>query len=169
LKTDGHSDKESLFAVGLLLAFMDHTLPMGPVILERVNEAEVCNSTKTNLIDNLAKKYLAFAFDVIEYNRFYAIIVAYFDVSFNLCWNFFDIFLMMISIGLSYNYERINNRIEFFRERTVNDKIWEEVRNDYNQASELLKFVNENVGSMIIMACFNGSYAILIQLLNLST
>jgi gustatory receptor len=156
-------------AVGLLLAFLDHTLSMAPLLLESVNEFEAFNSTKNSWIDYKAKKIFTFVFDVIEYNRFYAIIVEYYNVSYNLCWNFFDIFLMMISIGLSYNYERINNRIEFFKERTISDKIWEEVRKDYNQVSELVKFVNENVGSMIVMACFNGSYTILVQLLNFST
>jgi hypothetical protein len=40
--------------------------------------------------------------------------------------------------------------MKFLQERTLNDKISEEVRKDYNQALELLEFLNETLDKMIV-------------------
>jgi gustatory receptor len=154
--------------VTLVLALIEHLFSVAVQVQRNVYENKICNWTVQNHMEDFVTKHLVVVFSAIKYNHFYAIIAEYLNFSFTFYWNFLDIFLMMISIGLSYNYERINNRMKFFKERTLNDKIWAEVRNDYNQVSELLKFVNENLDKMIVLACFN-SYFILVQLLNLST
>lgn len=156
-------------AVGLFTAFIEHLLSLSTNLQRTLYVAEKCNWTSHNFFKDFVTKHLTFTFSVINYSHFTGVIAEYLNFSLTFYWNFLDIFLMVISIGLSHHYEKIYNRIKFFKDRIINDQIWAEVRSDYNQVSELLKFMDASLDKMILLACFNDSYFILVQLLNISS
>lgn len=75
----------------------------------------------------------------------------------------------VISLGLAYHYQVIFCRIEFYRERAVPDEVWFDIRSQYTEVSELVKLVNETMDKLLIVACQNDAYFIIVQLLNLTT
>lgn len=132
-------------------------------------ETQVCNWTSSNFVEDFITKHLYFTFSIFDYSPYIGFLAEYFNVSFTFYWSFLDVFIMIVSIGISFNYEQLNNRIEFYRERVLPDETWLEVRRTYNAVSELLKFVNESMDKLIVVACFNDAYFIIVQLLNLTT
>jgi gustatory receptor len=154
--------------VSLCFAAVEHALAVTTSYNRSAYERSVCNWTIGNELQDFITKQLFFTFNVISYNHFNAVIAEYFNVSFTFYWSFLDIFLMITSLGLSYNYEKINNRLKFFRERVVHDEVWHEIRKEYNEVSELVRFIDKHLDKMIILACLNDAYFILVQLLNLT-
>ena len=83
------------------------------------------------------------------------------------CWNYMDIFIVVISIGLVTRFSQINYRLEAMYGKGISSVVWHEVRTHYVQICELLEFVDENLATIIILACANDLYFICIQLLNI--
>lgn len=155
--------------VSLCLAAMEHSLSLSTAYQRGIYEKIACNWTVTDDFEFFVAEHLRFVFTFLEYGHPKAIVAEFFNISFTFYWNFLDIFLMMISIGLSYNYEQINNRLNFFKERILQDDVWFKIRKDYNEVSSLVKFLDSHLEKMIVLACFNDSYFIIVQLLNISS
>lgn len=73
---------------------------------------------------------------------------------------------MIIAIGISHRFQQINKRIDYLKGRVVTIDKWNEVRLDFVEVCELLKFVDGSVGKIILLASLNNSYLILVQVLN---
>lgn len=155
--------------VSLVGALVEHLMALASNTQQVLYESRVCNWTKSNFIEDFVSKHLYFTFSFVEYNPIIAVIAEYLNFSFTFYWNFVDIFIMVVSIGIAFNFELINSRIEFFRERAIPDETWWEVRSAYNEVSELLKFVSGSMDKLILVACLNDAYFIMVQLLNIST
>lgn len=129
----------------------------------------MCNWTQRSFVDSFISKHLFFAFSETGYNSFCGFIAEYFNVSFTFYWSFLDIFIMVISIGISFQYEKINYKIGLFRDRSMPDLVWSKVRMCYNEVSTLLKLINASMNKMVILACCNDAYFVIIQLLNVTS
>lgn len=172
LSTSTWSLKKRIYVfsgIALTLALIEHFMSLTSQYQKVIYEIEVCNWKQGNFIQNFISKHLLFVFSVIDYNIFAGLLAEYLNVSFTFYWSFLDIFITVVSIGIAFNYEMINNRIKSYRAQIVSDLVWSEIRNHYNEVSELLKFVNEAMDKIIILACCNDAYFIIIQLLNLTS
>lgn len=156
-------------SVAMVLALLEHLLSLAVHRVKTNYEVDVCNWTRnSSFIENFISKHLYFIFNFIEYNHIYGFVAEYFNVSCTFLWSFLDIFIMIVSIGLAYNFELINNRIEYFQGRAMPESVWIEVRRNYSQVCELLQFVDEELEKIIILACWNDAYFIIIQLMHIS-
>lgn len=75
---------------------------------------------------------------------------------------------MLISVGIAYRFDQVNDRLEYFRGRIIPDNVWYELREHYTKLGELTLYIDEHLGFFIVMACMNGAYFILIQLLSIT-
>ena len=73
---------------------------------------------------------------------------------------------MLLSIGISYRFQQINKRIEYFTSRIVSNNKWYEVRLHYTEVCDLVKFVDKTFEKLILLAALNNSYLILVQTLH---
>lgn len=156
--------------VALVSALVEHLLVLAKQSEKTTYEIEVCKWTRGNVcfVENFISKDMSYVFNYVKYNHFFGLLAEYVKVSCTFYWSFLDIFIMIVSIGLAYYYELINNRIKFFRGRVIPEATWIEVRKNYAAVSELLKFVDKEMEKIIVLACCNDSYFIIVQLMNLS-
>jgi gustatory receptor len=82
-------------------------------------------------------------------------------------WSFSDVFIMIISIGITHRFQQINKRIDYLKGRVVSNDRWNDIRIDYVEVCELLKFVDNSLGKIILLATLNNSYLILVQVLSI--
>lgn len=152
--------------VAISTALLEHLMSLTSHSLRTTYEAEMCNWTQHNIVEDIVSKHLNFIYSAIEYNYFLLIISEYTNVSCTFYWSFIDIFIVVISIGMAFNYQQINQRMKYFKERIVPDEVWFGFRKQYNEVSELLKYVDDEMGNLLLLSCFNDSYFIMVQLLN---
>jgi hypothetical protein len=127
---------------------------------------------KCHIEENFAsyffKGYLSTYFRHFNINAFNAAYFEYVNVSLTFYWNFIDIFLILIGNAIAYRFDQINDRMGYFRGRIISDQVWYDLRKHYTKLNELTLFIDEHFGFFLIMACMNGAYFILIQLLNIT-
>jgi hypothetical protein len=127
---------------------------------------------KCNIEESLTRFYLEgylnTYFRHVHVNIATGVYFEYVNLSLTFYWNFADIFLILIGNAIAYRFDQINDRMEYFRGRIISDQVWYDLRKHYTKLHELTLFINEHFGYFLLMACVNGAYFILIQLLNIT-
>lgn len=116
-------------------------------------------------------------FAVLPYNVWLSVCLLLINFSFTFAWNYMDIFIMLISIGLATRFQQINQRLarlnyasgaaEAVPAATLQPAVWLEIRQHYVQLCELLETVDANLAPIILLSCANNLYFICFQLLNI--
>lgn len=78
-----------------------------------------------------------------------------------------DLFIILISIGISTRFNQIYIRLTTMDGSTFPEIEWREIRMHYTQVCELLEVVNENLSLIVLLSCANNLYFICVQLLNI--
>jgi gustatory receptor len=129
--------------------------------------ASVCEWTNHNFFQDFVVEHLDHVFNLIPYHPLLGILTELGNFATTFYWNLPDIFIMLVSIGISYRFEQINKRIDYLRGRVACEERWNEIRMDYVKVCELLKVVDKALGKIILLVSLNNSYLTLIQLLNI--
>lgn len=103
-------------------------------------------------------------FRYIEYSLPMVVIVEYTHKVYLFLWTFMDLFITLISLGLSGRFEQLYSRIKHFKGKTMPDSFWVEIRFDYTRVSNLVAFMDRVLSPMILITCASDIYFITFQL-----
>lgn len=133
-------------------------------------EIEFCNQTSVDPVEVFIKNHLKHLFEDIpfRYNHFLGFAMEYLNFSYTFYWNFLDLFIILICIGIAFLYEKMNWRLHSTKGLLMNAQAWEEIRYHYVQINDLVSVVNRSIGEMVIFACLIDGYFCLVQLLNIT-
>lgn len=87
-------------------------------------EVVKCNWHVESPIDYFLSKNFGFIFENVPYNRYYAMSIYFFNLCLTLNWNYMDLFLMLISMGLATRFRQINTKLEEFRGKVCSRQIF---------------------------------------------
>lgn len=104
----------------LFFALIEHSLSVSTEFQKMFYRIGHCNKTIDNYAEYIITNHLSHFFHNVPYNHFYGITLEYFNISTTMCWNFLDLFIVVISIGLSTRFKQLNNRIKQFKGRVRN-------------------------------------------------
>uniref|UniRef100_A0A182NZ76 Gustatory receptor n=1 Tax=Anopheles dirus TaxID=7168 RepID=A0A182NZ76_9DIPT len=104
-------------------------------------------------------------FQSVPYHQFVTVYLLYTTVSLTFVWTFTDLFIMLISTGISCRFAQLNRRID---SNLLNgsESFWCEMRTHYVGLIELVERVNRVVGPLVIVSCANDMYFLCLQTLN---
>ncbi|XP_069702285.1 gustatory receptor for sugar taste 64f-like [Periplaneta americana] len=113
------------------------------------------------LYSNRSHNYI---FEVVGYNDCLAVflLIGYRLAAF--IWNFTDLFLILISIGLSERFIQFNTRLQEANRTVIGQKEWQELRQHYNLLSTLVKLVDSEVSGIVLLSFANNLCCIGLQL-----
>ena len=154
----------------LTVSFLEHFLFVISDITVLVEFMEFCKLNETNYVEILIRRQFSFLLKnlPLQYNHALGFILEYLNFSYTFSWNFLDLFIILISIGISFLYEKLNCRLNCYTGLLVNEEVWSEMRFHYVKVCELLYFINRKMGEIIIISSFIDGYFILMQLLNIT-
>lgn len=171
----------------LLAALVEHMLAWASFLYDRITQERMCGWEIGSYFYYLATTHLGLIYAELPAKWPTVVWGEYMNVSFTFGWNFIDLFIIIVSMGVASKFKRINERLEYFRERVrkllvnisaitalcsfqiVNESFWEDIRCDYNAVCELQEFIDERIGNIVCLACFNDLYYVCLQLLNVAT
>lgn len=155
----------------LCCSFSEHFFFLAAEIYQLSFEIDHCNITNYDPFGLFVNKHLVFVVKNLpfEYNNFLGGFLEFMNFSCTFIWNFMDLFIMLLSIGLTDLLQRISHRMECLQAFKLDDDVWAELRSHHVQVSELIKIINDEFGLIFMLACLNDSYFILIQMLNITT
>ncbi|XP_045503452.1 gustatory receptor for sugar taste 64a-like [Colias croceus] len=112
-----------------------------------------------------------------EYSLWIAIPIFILSKLATIFWNFQDLIIILISVGLASKYNRLNlfvHRFVLFEKKMkyhnrvvslpLRIKIWRNLRQAYVQQSELVRKVDQSLGGLILLSNLNNLYFICLQL-----
>lgn len=101
----------------LFFALIEHLLSVATEFQKMFFRMAHCNKTIDRYAEYIISNHLSHFFHNVPYNHFYGVTLEYFNISTTMSWNFLDLFIVAISIGLSTRFKQLNNRIKQFKGR----------------------------------------------------
>jgi gustatory receptor len=112
--------------VSLSFALVEHLLALADSAYRISYKVKQCNITNFNTFELFITQQLSYVISNLpfNYNNYVGVVLEYLNISYTFYWNFLDIFLVLISIGLTDRFERLNFRLESFQFLRVNENTW---------------------------------------------
>lgn len=119
-----------------------------------------------SLTEAFFRSHLGFIFNKIPYNFYLAIFSKWLNIISTFTWSFMDLFIIMIAIGLSNMFRRLN---DFLLRQDLWDKeeaFWAEQRKSYRKICDLIVEVDHSISTLTLISFSNNLFFICLQLLN---
>ncbi|KAM8709834.1 hypothetical protein ACLKA7_016611 [Drosophila subpalustris] len=146
--------------VGMMLSLSEHVLSM----ISAINYSAFCNTT-ADPIKNFFLLTNDEIFYVLDYSPFLAAWGKLQNVYSTFIWNYMDVFVMIVSIGLASKFRQLNDNLLKFKGLHMPPSFWSERRIQYRNICTLCRRM-DNAISLITMVSFsNNLYFICVQLL----
>uniref|UniRef100_A0A1B0GLQ7 Gustatory receptor n=1 Tax=Lutzomyia longipalpis TaxID=7200 RepID=A0A1B0GLQ7_LUTLO len=105
-------------------------------------------------------------FSLVEYHETAAILAQIVQLYSTFIWNFLDMFVMTISIGLSSVVRQFNVRLSFAEGKNMPASFWAHQKRDYQLVCSLVEMMDSAIAHVTVQAFFSNLYYICVQLLN---
>ncbi|KAH8305109.1 hypothetical protein KR059_008945 [Drosophila kikkawai] len=157
-----------LAAVAIIgLSLGEHALYQVSAILTYKRRIQICkNITAEPTFNDYIQRNYDYVFQLLPYSPVVAAFILLINGACTFVWNYMDLFIMMISKGLSYRFEQITARIRKLEHEEVAESTFIQIREHYVKMCELLEFVDSAMSSLILLSCVNNLYFVCYQLLN---
>lgn len=106
----------SISSLILLLAVIEHILYVASAIYSYYHKRIKCKLT-SNPVEDFISIHLSCVFNYIRYNHVLGIVFEYFNIASTFCWSYVDVFIIMLSVGLTFRFDQIYERMVFFKGR----------------------------------------------------
>ncbi|XP_055543532.1 uncharacterized protein LOC129729076 [Wyeomyia smithii] len=103
-------------------------------------------------------------FGYISYSLPVALIVEMVHKVYLFIWSFMDLFITLVSLGLSLRFEQFYARVEHLKGKVIPDSFWAIVRLDYTKLSNLVLYMDEVLSPMVLLTCGSDIFFITYQL-----
>jgi gustatory receptor len=116
----------TLLTISCSMALIEHLLAVSDNVSKHNFVISFCNLTIDDPVGFFIMKNQAVFIKSLSfsYNNFVGVVVIYLNVSYTFYWNFLDIFTMLISIGLSDLFARLNYRLESVKKLPLDEITW---------------------------------------------
>jgi gustatory receptor len=103
---------------------------------------------------------------IFSYNGWLASLIKFFNVILTFAWSYTDLFVIIISIGLTSKFEQLNDELRKMKgRRGINADYWSEYRVYYREIVGLVAVVDKAVSKIILISISNNLFFICVQLL----
>lgn len=79
-------------------------------------------------------------------------------------WNFIDILIISISIGLIFRFKQFNVNLELARDKPFPHHYWNEIRYHYTKLADLVTLADHYVSHITLLSCSNNMFFVCLQL-----
>ncbi|EAT48938.1 AAEL000012-PA, partial [Aedes aegypti] len=161
------SIRRTAFVV-LTLALAEHIFSVANNIANLRREVHHCNWTISSPVKYFCLKTFSSTFDSIPYNLPVALYNEYVVVAMTFAWNFVDLFIVLVSIGLTTRFTQLNIRISEriqSRKGTTED-FWEQIRIQYVSLCDLVVLLNRSINRLVFVSYANDLYFICLQIMH---
>jgi gustatory receptor len=101
-----------------------------------------------------------------DYNISLIFAARFFNIIATFTWNFMDILIIMMSIGISNRFKQLNRSLENKRGCFLTPHFWDQHRTYHREICMLTKKANRRIGFIILISVASDLFFICVQLLN---
>ncbi|KAK5646352.1 hypothetical protein RI129_004816 [Pyrocoelia pectoralis] len=141
----------------LVFAIVEHSF----FILNALNSVWKCENQNAEI-------YFSFAFPqvftTVSYAHWKAVLVETANILATFCWNFLDLFIILISFALAIRFKQLSKRIE--NTKMTHESFWKQVREDYDKLAVLCVNTDKQIGPLVTVSYVSNLMFICLQLYN---
>ncbi|XP_037906238.1 uncharacterized protein LOC119648542 [Hermetia illucens] len=146
--------------VVLMMSLIEHLLN----IITIVHYANYCN-TGQDPVQQVFKSQLSQLFYITEFSVFKAIFGKLVNVIATFTWNYMDLFVMVVSIGLSDKFRQVNASLFRMKGKVTSESYWSQHRDHYRSLCRLCEDIDNAISFITMFSFSNNLYFICVQLL----
>lgn len=155
----------NLYKLILSLFVVEHVLSIGAGFY-RSTLCAVANKTLNSHIEAYFRQSFPQLFYVSEFNYAKAAGAQVVNIYCTFIWNFMDVFIIVVSVGVASRFNQITYNLELHRGMIMPEVFWAYYRIRYQKLVELLRATDLVLGNLILLSFSNNLYFVCIQLLN---
>ena len=158
------------FSVILFFAVIEHLFSLMTAFYYQYHEIARCKWNVTDPFRHYFVRSFPGIFLLFPYNIFVGILFQFNQLCMAIFWSLCDLIIIMMSIGLSYRFDQINEQLVMIKQGKilVTEQFWIRIREHYVKLCELLGFVGDKISAIILLSCTSNLYFICLQTLHLS-
>lgn len=105
-------------------------------------------------------------FRVFPYSGWLGSLFKFVNIVMTFAWSYTDLFVIIISIGLTNKFEQLNDRLRKVKgRRGISHDFWSEYRAYYREIVNLIAIVDKAMSKVILISISNNLFFICVQLL----
>uniref|UniRef100_A0A182LWX8 Gustatory receptor n=1 Tax=Anopheles culicifacies TaxID=139723 RepID=A0A182LWX8_9DIPT len=112
------------------------------------------------------KSNFAFVYYYFSYSTLRGFLTKFFNVICNFVWSYVDLFVIVISMGLSHSFRRINAYLFLHKREKMSEQFWGEQRQKYRNVCDLVTTVDDHISAITMLSISNNLFFICVQILN---
>lgn len=101
----------------LTLALAEHLCYFISFLYDRYQQAMICDLKIGDIAGYIITTQLNHIFAKVPFNLITAVWFEYMNISFTFGWNFMDLFIILVSVGIAYRFQQLNERLKYFHGR----------------------------------------------------
>lgn len=102
---------------------------------------------------------------MFNYNPIIAWIGKAQNVLLTFAWNFVDVFLMIMGVGLSSKFKQVNDHLHRHKHENKPQSFWERTRIQYRSICILVEEMDDEVSMNVLLSFTNNLYFVCMQFL----
>ncbi|XP_070501249.1 gustatory receptor for sugar taste 64f-like [Chironomus tepperi] len=103
---------------------------------------------------------------IFPYSGWLGSLTKFFNIILTFAWSYTDLFVIIISIGLTSKFEQLNDELRKIKgRRGISPELWSEYRVYYREIVGLIAVVDKAVSKIILISISNNLFFICVQLL----
>ncbi|XP_058448772.1 gustatory receptor for sugar taste 64e-like [Malaya genurostris] len=145
----------------ITMSLMEHLISIISAVYYSPNCPEIPDP-----LDKFMKTNFIFIFHFFKYSKLRGFFVKLINVISTFVWSYVDLFVIVVSIGLSHCYKRINEFLMEHKRKKMTERFWGEQRVNYRNICDLVQSVDDVISVITMLSISNNLFYICISILN---
>ncbi|KAJ6635417.1 Gustatory receptor for sugar taste 64f, partial [Pseudolycoriella hygida] len=134
------------------------------IIISTAFYSTMCTKNKVDPFEDYFRMELNQIFVYFEYSPYLAFMGKMLNILSTFMWTYSDLFVIVVSIGLSTQFKKINKRLTVHKGQSMPESYWIEVRSYYHHMCKLCKSIDAAVGPITVISFANNLFFVCVQL-----
>lgn len=140
---------------------VDHALFLMTSIYNNQLIIERCHVNESEFFHSYLIAYRYHLIDVIPYHIFEFPLYEWINILMTFAWDFIDLLIILISVGLAFRFDQINRRLMDCRcDGGNNEQFWGEIRVNYYALIDLVDRIDQEISSLILISTGHNLFSL---------
>ena len=144
---------------------MDHVLYLTTSFYNNQQIIDNCHVNESEFFHSYLIAYRYHLITVIPYHIIEYPIYEWINILMTFSWNFIDLLIILVSIGLATRFDQINHRLIDSRSGArSNDRFWSEIRINYFALIDLVDEIDREISTLVLISTGHNLFSLCVTI-----
>jgi gustatory receptor len=144
---------------------VDHSLFVATSLYNNQQIIDYCRVNESEFFHSYLIAYRYHLTDVIPYHMIEFPFYTWITILMTFSWNFIDLFIILISVGLATRFNQINERLLSAAAKSESDdKFWTEIRINYYAMIDLVDVIDQEISILVLLSTGHNLFSMCVNI-----